>query len=163
MKTYIDSYDELFMNMAYLAAMKSKDIKTHVGAVIVGPDNEVRSLGFNSFPRGINDNVSERQERPEKYNWFAHAERNAIYNSSRVGIGLKNCRLYVTSMPCSDCAIAIIQSGINEVIVDYDESIIKDSEKYFRTLTMFKEANIIIRYLKTELVQIIRFKDGEVI
>ena len=109
MKTYIDSYDELFMNMAYLAAMKSKDIKTHVGAVIVGPDNEVRSLGFNSFPRGINDNVLERQERPEKYNWFAH------------------------------------------------------SEKYFRTLTMFKEANITIRYLKTELVQIIRFKDGEVI
>ena len=67
--------------MANLVAKKSKDQSTQIGAVIVGIDNEIRSTGYNSFPSGINDDLQERQERPEKYYWIEHAERNALYNA----------------------------------------------------------------------------------
>jgi len=70
--------------------MRSKDKSTHVGAVVVDDLNIVRSMGYNSFVRGINDDVPERQERPEKYFWFEHAERNAIYNSQ---LSLRGCRM----------------------------------------------------------------------
>ena len=69
--------------MANLVAKKSKDQSTQIGAVIVGPDNEIRSTGYNSFPKGLNDDLQERQERPEKYYWIEHAERNALYNASQ--------------------------------------------------------------------------------
>ena len=78
------NWDTLFMSMVYLVAMKSKDDSTHLGAVIVSQDNEIRSFGYNGLARGINDDVVERQERPEKYFWFEHAERNAIYNAGRM-------------------------------------------------------------------------------
>ena len=158
------SYDDLFMNMAYLVAMKSKDQSTHIGAVVVGPDNEVRSTGLNSFPRGINDNLPERQERPEKYFFFAHGERNAVYNAARMGTSLKDCRIYTNGVPCSDCAIAIIQSGISEVIVDKDwdkNNKEKWSESAKRSLQMFEEAGITVRYWLGDLVQINRFRSGE--
>ena len=71
----------VFYEMANLVAKKSKDQSTQIGAVIVGPDNEIRSTGYNSFPCGINDDLQERQERPEKYYWIEHAERNALYLS----------------------------------------------------------------------------------
>ena len=74
------NWNKYFMSIAALVSMKSKDQKTHHGAVIVGPNNEIRSTGYNSFVRRLKDDVPERQERPEKYHWFEHAERNAIYN-----------------------------------------------------------------------------------
>lgn len=113
----MSKWDNYFMNLADLAATLSKDESTKLGAVVVGPDNEIRSTGFNSFPRGIIDNLPERQERPLKYKFMEHAERNAIYNAARVGIPLKGCRLYCAWPPCSDCARAIIQAGIVEVVV----------------------------------------------
>lgn len=64
------SWDDYFMTMVYLVAMKSKDESTHIGAVIVGPDNEIRSTGYNSFPRKMNDGLEERQKRPQKYFFF---------------------------------------------------------------------------------------------
>lgn len=106
------------MTLVYLVSTKSKDKTTHYGAVVVGPDNEVRSVGYNSFPRDINDDVLSRQERPEKYFWIEHAERNAINNAALVGIPLKGCKLYTNGIPCAECARSIIQSGIKEVIVD---------------------------------------------
>ena len=112
------TWDETFINLSNEIAKRSKDQNTKLGTVIVGPDNEIRATGYNSFPRGINDNIQERQERPYKYKWFEHAERNAIYNAARVGIPLKGCRLYCRWHPCSDCARAIIQVGIIEVIVE---------------------------------------------
>ena len=72
---------EYFYDMANLVAKKSKDQSTKIGAVIVGADNEIRSTGYNSFPKGLNDDLQERQERPEKYYWIEHAERNALYNA----------------------------------------------------------------------------------
>jgi len=158
------SWDELYMTMVYLMAMKSKDLSTHVGAVIVGPDNEVRSVGYNSFPRGINDNVPERQERPEKYHWFAHAERNAIYNAGMVGIPVKGCKMYTNGIPCNNCAFGIINAGIKEVIVDkhWDDNNVDQWEEEAKiSSVMFKEAGVKIRFYDGELLNIYRFRRGE--
>lgn len=159
-------WDTLFMNMVYLVAMKSKDRSTHIGAVVVGPDNEVRSVGFNSFPRGINDNVPARQERPEKYHWFSHGEMNAVANAARVGIPLKGCRMYTNGIPCTDmCAHAIIGAGIEEVIVDKvwnDKNYNQWKDQAERTKIMFAEAGVKLRYWEGEFVRINRFRDGEI-
>ena len=105
-----------FINIAEQVKLKSKDRSTQIGAVIVGKDKEIRSTGYNSFPRGLDDEVPERQERPEKYYFFEHSERNAIYNAARVGIPLDESVIIVTSgIPCADCARAIINSGIKAV------------------------------------------------
>lgn len=147
----MNSWDKYFIDMAAFVAQKSKDRSRKVGAVIVGPDNEVRSTGFNGFPRAVyenftddeskffgvnyisergpeyhsreeqinqNANIKSRHERPAKYKWTEHAERNAIYNAARIGISLNGCRLYLNfePIPCSDCARGIIQSGIVSVI-----------------------------------------------
>lgn len=109
-------WTEYFLNIAEQVKLKSKDQSTQIGAVIVGTDNEVLSTGYNSFPRGMDDSKQERQERPEKYFWFEHAERNAIYNAARVGIPLKGSSIYLTSgLPCMDCARGIVNSGIRVV------------------------------------------------
>ena len=108
-----------FINIAEQVKLKSKDRSTQIGAVIVGKDKEIRSTGYNSFPRGLDDEVPERQERPEKYYFFEHSERNAIYNAARVGIPLDESVIIVTSgIPCADCARAIINSGIKSFIVN---------------------------------------------
>lgn len=112
------NWHEYFLSMLDLVAKKSKDRSTKNAAIIVGPDNEIRSTGYNSFPRGLNDDVPERHERPTKYSWTEHAERNAIYNAARIGISLVNCTIYQDWLPCCDCARAIIQSGISKVILD---------------------------------------------
>ena len=110
------NWTEYFLNIAEQVKLKSKDESTQIGAVIVGNDNEVLSTGYNSFPRGMDDSKIERQERPEKYFWFEHAERNAIYNAARIGVSLKNSTIYLTSgVPCMDCARGIVNSGVKIV------------------------------------------------
>ena len=127
-------WDDYFMTMVYLVAMRSKDESTHVGAVIVGPNKEIRSTGYNSFPMGINDDVPERQERPEKYFWFSHAERNAVYLAARVGIPVEGCTMYTNGIPCTDCAFAVIQAGITEVVVDvFEINSRKVKDRFFTT------------------------------
>ena len=109
-------WTEYFLNIAEQVKRKSKDQSTQIGAVIVGEDKEVLSTGYNSFPRGLDDSLPERQERPEKYFWMEHAERNAIYNAARIGVSLKNSTIYLTSgLPCMDCARGIVNSGIKTV------------------------------------------------
>lgn len=112
------NWNDYFFSLVQTVKTKSKDPGTQFGCVIVGPDNELRSTGYNSFPRGLNDNVEERFNRPEKYVWFEHAERNAIYNAARMGTPLKGCRLYVDAIPCVDCTRGIIQAGIIKVMYD---------------------------------------------
>lgn len=110
------NWTEYFLGLAEQVKLKSKDLSTQIGAVIVGQDNEVLSTGYNSFPRGMDDSKEERQERPEKYFWFEHAERNAIYNAARIGVSLKNSTIYLTSgLPCMDCARGIVNSGVKVV------------------------------------------------
>jgi dCMP deaminase len=143
-------WDTYFMLLAHTVAMKSKDQRTRCGCVIVGPDREIRSTGYNSFPRGIDDSRPERQERPEKYFWFAHAERNAIYNAARMGTSLKDCDLYVTRTPCTDCSIAIIQAGIRRVIVhdfkcEHMPAGKQGNPNTTKTLELFAEAGVEFR------------------
>jgi dCMP deaminase len=112
-------WDRYFIGLAELVSQKSKDTSTKVGAVIVGPENNIVSTGYNDFPRGVKDTLLERRERPIKYRFTEHAERNAIYNAARHGIRLEGCRMYLNWEPyalCSDCTRAIIQSGIVAVI-----------------------------------------------
>lgn len=129
----------------------SKDRSTRVGCVIVSPTGEVVSTGFNGMPRGVDDDVSERHDRPEKYHWFEHGERNAIYNAARNGTRVSGSTLYVTSTPskftcCTDCARAIIQSGIVRVVqepLEFDsEAQQRWAESTERVLTMFREAGV---------------------
>ena len=155
------SWDDYFMTMMYLAAMRSKDESTHVGAVVVDDLNIVRSMGYNSFVRGINDDVFERQLRPEKYFWMEHAERNAIYNSQ---LSLRGCRMYTNGIPCMDCARGIVQEGIKEVIVDRDwndGNYAQWKEHAARSIEMFGEAGVKLRFWEGELLSIYRFRSGE--
>lgn len=113
-----DKWHVRFLSLAHEIAKWSKDTSTKVGAVIMGPDRDPRSFGYNGFPRGINDDVPTRHERPAKYAWTEHAERNALANCNRIGIPTKDCTIYVTHFPCSACSRMIIQSGLKEVVVD---------------------------------------------
>lgn len=111
------TWDKYFMRLAVDVASRSKDPSTKIGAVIVGPDNEIRSTGYNGFPRGVNDTEERLTNRPTKYICTVHAEANAIFNAVRSGISVRGCTLYVAGLPpCHECAKAIIQSGIRRVV-----------------------------------------------
>ncbi|MBR3091024.1 MAG: CMP deaminase [Bacteroidetes bacterium] len=155
-------WDELYITMCYLVGMRSKDPHTHVGSVIVDSDNVLVSTGYNSLPRGIDVDAEAcrlSRENGEKYFWIEHAERNAIYNAARRGTSLKDCKLYVPWMPCTDCARGIIQTGISEVIIHKNGQDFYDKytngkwfESYKKTETMFNEANVKLRYLTCNIV-----------
>lgn len=153
--------------MANLIAMKSKDPSTHCGAVIVGPDNEVRSTGYNSFVRGIDDEVPERYERPEKYLWIEHAERNALYNAARMGTSTRNCVMFTTLYPCMDCARAIVQSGIKKVV--YMDPALEHAQEWLeaareRVPILFSEAGVShVKYNGPLITNIQRLVNGELL
>lgn len=109
----LTTWDKRYICMAELVATWAKDRSRGVGAVIVNANNRVVSVGFNGFPTGIKDDVENRHLKPIKYKFTEHAERNAIYNTTSSLIG---CKIYVTLFPCTDCARAIIQTGITEII-----------------------------------------------
>jgi dCMP deaminase len=156
-------WDDYFMTMVYLVASKSKDDRTHIGAVVVGPGREIRSTGYNGFVRGLRDNVPERFERGEKDYWFEHAERNAIYNATLLGTSLKECRMYTNGIPCMDCARGIVQSGIREVVVDKtwnSGSSRKRIEHNKRTIEMFAEVGVALRDHSPRFIMPERFNDG---
>ena len=109
-------WDERFLGLATHIAAWSKDPSTQVGCVIVGPDREVRSTGFNGLPRGIADTAERLEDRELKYPLICHAEENAIMHAARIGMSLKGCTVYVTWPPCTRCARALIQSGGSEAV-----------------------------------------------
>ena len=114
----VPAWNEYFMKMAENVRTKSKDRSTQVGAVIVGDGHAVLSVGFNGFPRKLNDLVDKRHSRPVKLFYTEHAERNAIYAAARNGVRLLGSTMYVTGggSPCADCVRAIIQAGILKVV-----------------------------------------------
>lgn len=114
----MSKWDVRFLRLAKEVATWSKDRSTQVGACIVGEDRTPGPYGYNGFPRFIDDEKEERHARPMKYDWTEHAERNAIYNAARMGVALKGSTIYVTHVPCTDCARAIIQVGITRVVTD---------------------------------------------
>ena len=112
------SWDEYFMGVALLSAQRSKDPNTQVGACIVNPDRKIVGVGYNGFPSGCNDDELpwEREGAflDTKYPYVCHAELNAILNS--ISRDLKGCSIYVALFPCNECAKAIIQAGIKEIV-----------------------------------------------
>ena len=149
---YIDNWDEFFFRHVYLVASKSKDKSTQIGAILVR-DGVLISEGYNGICRKVQDNVKERNERPEKYHWYEHGERNSIFNAARNGIKILGCIMYTQYPHCTDCARATIQSGIVEVVFHKQWCNIWEKIKQGkwvghddRTLTMFKESGIKVRY-----------------
>ena len=110
------SWDEYFMGVALLAAKRSKDPNTQVGACIVDQNNVILTTGYNGFPKGCSDDEFpwNREGEITKYPFVVHAELNAILNAS--GKSLRGSKLYVALFPCNECAKAIIQAGISEVV-----------------------------------------------
>ena len=117
-KREVPSWEEYFFGMAQLVKKKSKDRSTQVGVVVTDQYNRIVTTGYNGFPPEIDDNYEPFHLRPTKYFITEHAERNAIYFCARKGISLEGCRMYFNSnpFPCSDCARAILLSGIKTVI-----------------------------------------------
>ncbi len=115
------NWDEYFMGVAILASKRSKDPNTQVGACIVDGNNIILSTGYNGFPYGCSDDIFpwEREGDDTKYNYVVHAELNAILNAR--GKNLNGAKLYVDLFPCNECAKAIIQSGVSEVVYLYDK------------------------------------------
>ena len=136
-------WNERFLNLAIHISQWSKDPSTKVGCVVVGPDHEIRSTGFNGLPRGIEDNDERLNNREIKYPMICHAEENAIMHAARIGISLKECTAYVTWPPCTRCARSLIQAGILTVIYPKNTEIPDRWASDFElSMDMFKEAGI---------------------
>ena len=120
-REHVLSWDEYFMGLAHLSAMRSKDPSTQVGAVIVDQEHKVVGIGYNGLPIGCSDDEfpwdREGGMLETKYAFVVHAELNAILNSTR---DLHGCTLYVSLFPCNECAKAIIQSGIRKIVYEDD-------------------------------------------
>ena len=145
-KDYI-SWDEYFMGIALLSANRSKDPNTQVGACIVSQDNRILSIGYNGAPRGLHDDVMKWDREGSfldtKYAYVCHGELNAILNYRG---DLTGSKIYVGLFPCNECAKAIIQAGIKEVI--YKEDKYADSDNVIASKKMFDICNV--KYTKYE-------------
>jgi len=139
-------WDKRFLKLAKHISKWSKDPSTQVGCVVVGPDREVRSTGFNGLPRGIEDNDERLNDREIKYPLICHAEENAIMHAARIGISLKDCTAYVTWPPCTRCARSLIQAGISTIIYPENTEIPDRWMADFNlSLDMLKEAKITLK------------------
>ncbi len=152
-RTNYINWDEYFMGVAMLAAKRSKDPNTQVGACIVSADNIIISTGYNGMPKGCSDDEFpwDRTGEETKYPYVVHAELNAILNAN--GRDLRGSRVYVALFPCNECAKAIIQSGVSEVVYL--------SDKYAGTpmnaasKRMLNAAGVKLTQLKTDVQSIL--------
>lgn len=142
------SWDEYFMGVASLSAMRSKDPNTQVGACIVNTDNRIIGIGYNGLPKGLDDDQFNWNNNKEdflnsKYAYVVHAEANAILNATS---NLAGSTLYVTLFPCNECAKIIAQSGIQEIVYVSDKY--SDTLEHEVSLRIFKSAGIVHRKMK---------------
>ena len=154
MRKDVLSWDQYFMGMAHLSAMRSKDPNTRVGACIVNPQKRVVGLGYNGFPYGCEDDefpwARDGQFLETKYPYVVHAELNAILNSIK---SLKGCTIYVSHFPCNECAKAIVQSKIAKIIYLSDKHKEKDSMKASKRI--LENANVKIEKIDLKNKKII--------
>jgi dCMP deaminase len=166
----IINWDEFFLRHAYLTALKSRDIYTKIGSVLVR-DKQIVSQGFNGICKGVYDDIEERHERPEKYNFYCHSEVNCFYQAAKHGISTNNTTLYTFAKSCLNCTMGIIQSGVKEVVLhrQWEDALIGlnhkkwlDSFKY--SDIMFEESGIKVFYFdkKLGIVALIDGKEIEV-
>ena len=146
------SWDEYFMGIALLAARRSKDPSTQVGACIVSPENIIISTGYNGMPKGCSDDEFpwDREGADTKSPYVVHAELNAILNAN--GRDLRGSRIYVALFPCNECAKAIIQSGVEEVIYLSDKY--ADSMGNLASKRMLDAAGVRYTPMKTALTEL---------
>ena len=149
------SWDEYFMGIAMLAARRSKDPNTQVGACIVSEDNIIISTGYNGMPKGCSDDEfpwdrKGENEAATKYPYVVHAELNAILNAS--GRDLRGSRIYVALFPCNECAKSIIQSGIKEVLYLSDKY--NDTMLNLVSKRMLEAAGVKFTKLRTDLKEL---------
>ena len=148
-------WDDYFMSVALLSGKRSKDPNTQVGACIVNKNNVIESIGYNGLPKGCSDDEFPWEKEGEmlntKYPFVVHAELNAILNAK--GKDLSGCKIYVALFPCNECAKAIIQSGISEVVYLSDKYSNTDSVKASKM--MFKCAGVELRQLVPSYKEII--------
>ncbi len=141
------SWDDYFMGLAHLSAMRSKDPSTQVGAAIIDRNHKIVGIGYNGFPIGVSDDDFSWDREGEfletKYPYVVHAELNAILNATT---RLDNCIIYVSLFPCNECAKAIIQSGIREIVYESDKY--ADSESVIASKRMLREAGVTLRCLE---------------
>ncbi len=153
MKKRLDyiSWDEYFMGVALLSAMRSKDPNTQVGACIVNKMNKIVGAGYNGLPAGCNDDEFPWEKQGDflqtKYPYICHAELNAILNN--IGMDLHGCKIYTALFPCNECAKAIIQSGITEVIYLSDKY--ADTDPARASKLMLEKAGVVCRQVKATI------------
>lgn len=140
------SWDEYFMGLAHLSALRSKDPSTQVGAAIVNQDNKIVGIGYNGLPLGFDDNDFSWQREGDfketKYAYVVHAELNAILNATQ---SLKGCSIYVSLFPCNECAKAIVQAGIEQVVYEDDKYSGTDGDVVSKRI--FESAGIALKKL----------------
>ena len=170
----MDSWDKYFFDLIEVIRAKSKDRSTKVGCVIADNKHTILATGFNGFPRKVNENskdlneflpphlkhraveeIESRHQRPTKYLFTEHAERNAIYQSARKGVSLEGSIIYIDWYPCADCARAIIQSGIKEVVIDARD---EDEKKEYWNKRWKDHMNASKKMLKEAEVKIRKYK-----
>jgi dCMP deaminase len=147
-------WDEYFMGIAQLSSLRSKDPSTQVGACIVDDQHKVVSIGYNGMPRGVDDEKvpwGHGEGLDSKYLYVCHAEFNAILNT-RDGAHLNGCTLYVTLFPCNECAKAIIQVGIKEVVFLSDKY--SEGVSFQASRKMFDMAGVKVRPYEGKTVTI---------
>ena len=153
------SWDEYFMGVSLLSAQRSKDPNTQVGACIVNQQKKIVGTGYNGFPHGCSDDnlpwARKGDELDTKYPYVVHAELNAILNS--VGRDLTGCIIYAALFPCNECAKAIIQSGIKEVVYMSDKYADLNSTKASKM--MFGQAGVKMRQLELNKKRILDFRN----
>lgn len=147
-KLIMINWNKWFIALAEYISTWSKDKNTGTGAIIASIDNRILSIGYNGFPFGCDDSIKERYERPQKYLWAEHAERNAIYNAVRNGININGSVMYLMWFPCADCARAIIQSGIKKLVCrepDFNDE--RWGNQFIVANQMFIECGIEVLYI----------------
>ena len=143
------SWDDYFMSVAFLSAMRSKDPSTQVGACIVNPDKRIVGIGYNGFPRGCSDDELPWDREGDtpldtKYPYVCHAEMNCILNKNSADVA--GCSIYVALFPCNECSKMIIQSGIREVVYLSDKY--KDTDSMRASRLMLNMSGVKLRCLE---------------
>lgn len=164
-KTMTKETDIKYLKMAFENARdKGTDPSTQNGAVIVSPDDWIVGEGANHFPRGVHENAS-RWERPLKYQFVEHAERNSIFQAAREGNQLEGAIMYCPWYACADCARAIIQAGISEVVGHqkcFDLTPGHWKESIANAFKMFEESGVKTRTISDDIGVVIRFNGEDV-
>lgn len=143
-------WNSRYLELAGVIASWSKDTGRKVGAIIVDDRKVILAQGYNGFPRGVNDTIEARYEKPAKYQYTAHAEANAICNAAATGTALKGATMYVTLFPCAACSRLIIQSGICRVVTteaELQRMPRQYADEIQSSMVMMKEAGVVIELI----------------